>query len=75
MHTLVKISAKTSETEDTLATQCCQREISQYFNLLPDNPRTIIVSHYFEGPEAVFFPFEAVTSGNSKSLLLIGVEN
>ena len=69
MHKLVKISAKASETEDTLATLRCQREISQYFNLLPDNPRTIIVSHYFEGPEAEVFPFEAGTSGNSKSLL------
>jgi len=69
MHKLVKISAKASETEDTLATLCCQREISQYFNLLLDNSRTIIVSYYFEGPEAGCFPFDAVTSGNSKSLL------
>ncbi len=69
MHKLVKVSAKTSETEDTLATQCCQREIFKYFNLLTDYSRTIIVSHYFKTLEAEFFPFEAVTSGNSKSLL------
>jgi len=69
MHNLVQISAKTSETEDTLATVSCQGEINQYSNLLSGNPRTIIVSHYSERSKVQFFPFDAVTSGNSKLLL------
>jgi len=69
MHNLLKISTKASETEDTLATVGCRREINQYFNLLPGNPRTIIVPHYFGRSKTEFFSFKAGTSGNSKSLL------
>ena len=69
MHNLLKVSAKASETEDTLATVSCQGEIFQYFKLLPGNPRTIIVPHYFGRSKTEFFSIKAGTSGNSKSLL------
>jgi hypothetical protein len=68
MRNLSEMQEKTSETEDTLATLCCQSGISQYFNLLPGNSQATIVTHYFQWSKVVFFPETPGSSGNSKSL-------
>ncbi len=69
MRNLLEIPEKTSETEDTLATLCCQGGICPYFNLLPGNPQSIIVFHYLPGSKVGFLSIVSGTSSNSKSLL------